>query len=71
MHLRERYINELDNVNKRINNVSHKIAINDNRMGRISDPEGFLASYGLSLGAELARYQDRKRELEHYLEEKM
>ena len=70
MHLRDRYINELDDVNKRINNVSHKIAINDIRIQRVPDPEGFLASYGLSLGAELARYRDRKRELEHYLKEK-
>lgn len=70
MTSRANYESELKSVNERISYISNKIALNDMRMERSRDYGGFLATRGLFLGAELARHEKRKCELEYFLKEK-
>lgn len=70
MTSRANHETELKSVKERISYISNKLALNDMRLERGRDYGGFLATRGLFLGAELARYEKRKRELEYFLKEK-
>lgn len=70
MPSRANYEKELKSVNERISYIRNKIALNDKRIERGQDYVGFLSTRGLFLGAELARHEKRKCELEYFLKEK-
>lgn len=70
MPSRANYEKELKSVTERISYIRNKIALNDKRIERGLDPGGFFTTRGLFLGAELARHEKRKCELEYFLKEK-